>query len=289
MTKRAVAVIGSVTIDRIVRGGESFCQIGGVSTYAGITFQRLGIRTFIVSNVADRNGSIFKALREEGIHILRGHSENTTRFINHIDGDDRWQEMPAAADPVTKEQVKRVLIRATHLHVGALHPTDLDPGVLQSIRKADRLLVSLDVQGYVRSVKNNRVEEQVSENLTDALLCTSIVKADEKELAAILDSFRMTLPELLRAYRIDEIVVTAGPRGGFIRTSTGEEFHYDARPVDSRDHAVVGAGDVFFAAYLTDRLYEGKTIPVSSRRAANLVARQVEGRFITRRTLRLEI
>ena len=115
------------------------------------------------------------------------------------------------------------------------------------------------------------------------------MKAEEKELTAILDFFGMTLPEWMQTYGIDEIVVTAGPRGGLIRTLSGEEFHYDAKPLHSSDQALgVGAGDVFFAAYLTYRSYEGETIPASSQRAACLVARQIQGQYITRETLKLK-
>ena len=89
MTKSTVVIIGSVTMDTIVQRAKRFDQLGGVTTYAGITFQRLGICTHIVTNVADRNESILKPLREEGIRILKGASEKTTRFINHLDDDDR--------------------------------------------------------------------------------------------------------------------------------------------------------------------------------------------------------
>lgn len=288
MRKPAVAVIGSVTIDRIVRGRESFHQLGGVTTYAGITFQRLGIHTSVVTNLAHGHQSILDALRKEDVEVISGRCENTTCFINHIRSNDRWQEMPAAADPITCEQMKSVLIPETHLHLGPLHPDDLDARIVQSISNSNRL-VSLDVQGYLRAVEDNRVQTRVAEYLADALLCAKIVKAEEKELTAILDFFGMTLPVWMQTYGIDEIVVTAGPRGGFIRTLSEQEFHFGAQALHSSDQALaVGAGDVFFAAYLTYRFYEGETIPVSSQRAACLAARQIQGQYITRETLKLK-
>ncbi len=289
MAEKSVAVIGSATIDRIIQEGKSVCRLGGVVTYGGLTFKRHGIETVVVTNVADRDKSILKALDEEGIRILRGHTENTTLFINYVDiyTDSRWQEMPASADPITAEQVVRVLDDIDHLHIGALHPFDIDQEVIESLNRQN-LLVSMDVQGYIRYRENNRIGHRVSDNLAGALSCADIVKADETELATILDSYKMNMAELMRAYTIDEMVVTAGARhGGFIRNSAGDEIHYDAEPVDT-PVCTVGAGDVFFASYLVNRFYRGKDIPVSSKLAASLAACQIEGHHISAKALSLE-
>ncbi|MBE9546617.1 MAG: hypothetical protein IMF10_03855 [Proteobacteria bacterium] len=289
MAGRSVAVIGSATIDRITQGGKSVCRLGGVVTYGGLTFKRHGIETVVVTNVADRDESILKALHEGSIRVFRGHTGNTTHFINHVDinTDSRWQEMPAKADPITASQVVSVLDDVDHLHIGALHPFDIDQEVIESLNKTN-LLISMDVQGYVRYREGSRIRHRVSDNLAGALSCAGIVKADETELATILDSYKMDLAGLMRAYTIDEMVVTAGARrGGFIRNSAGDEIHYDAEPVES-PACTVGAGDVFFAAYLVHRFYRGKGISVSSGLAASLAARQSEGRHISAKTLRLE-
>ena len=49
---RSVAVVGSTTIDRNVIGDRTFFKLGGVTVYAGITYRRHGLTTWVVSNVA---------------------------------------------------------------------------------------------------------------------------------------------------------------------------------------------------------------------------------------------
>ncbi|MCH7964515.1 MAG: hypothetical protein IH852_11335 [Bacteroidetes bacterium] len=286
MMGTSVAVIGSASIDRVVQGSKSVRQLGGVVTYASLTFQRHGIETIIVSNVADKDKSILKVLCEEGVHVFRGHTENTTNFINHIDGNNRWQEMPVNADPITDEQVRSVLGSVGHLHLGVLHPYDIEPKAIKLIDKT-KIFISLDVQGYVRCIENNQVRLRVSGNLTDALLCAHMVKADEIELTSILAFYKMSLSELMRAYKIDEMVITAGPQGGLIRRLTGEEIRYDAKSIDFLVDPT-GAGDVFFAAYLTYRFQRDKNISIASELAASLASQQIEGRYISKEILNLE-
>ena len=286
MTETSVAVIGSATIDRVVQGSKSVRQLGGVVTYAGLTFRRHDIETIIVSNVAGEDKSILKVLCEEGIHIFRGHTKNTTHFINHIDGNNLWQEMPVYANPITDEQVRSVLGSVGHLHLGPLHPDDIEPKAIKLIDKT-KLFISLDVQGYVRCTENNRVRLRVSENLTDALLCSHMVKADETELTSMLAFYKMSLSELTRAFKIDEMVITAGPCGGLIRRLTGEEIRYDAKPIDFLVDPT-GAGDVFFGAYVTYRFHRDKNISIASEIAAILAAQQIEGRYISKEILSLE-
>ena len=285
MNVSKIAIIGSATIDTVVKGEESIRQLGGVVTYAGFTFRRHGIETFIVSNIAERDQSILDVLKGEGIQIFVGNAFNTTCFINHIDGFHRWQEMPVHADPITSKQVKDVLDFVGHLHIGALHPGDIEEEALTLIDEKN-LIVSMDVQGFVRYKGDDRIVSRVSGNLAQALSCARYVKADDAELETILNACNMNLPELMQTFRIDEMVITKGNRGGFVRSLTGEEASYSVNPVDSI-HNTVGAGDVFFASYLIHRLYRGEDMVISCGKASQLAARQIEGRYIRPETLKL--
>ena len=280
-----IAIIGSATIDTVVKGEESVRQLGGVVAYAGLTFRRHGIETFVVTNIAERDQSILDVLKGEGIQILVGNASNTTHFVNHIDGFHRWQEMPVHADPITSKQVKEVLDLVGHLHIGALHPGDIDGKALTLINEK-KLIVSMDVQGFVRYKEDDRIISRVSDNLAQALSCARYVKADDTELETILNACNMNLPELMQTFGIDETVITKGERGGFVRSLTGEEASYSAKPVDSIRNTV-GAGDVFFASYLIHRLYRGEDMVISCGKASQLAARQIEGRYIRPETLKL--
>jgi len=47
--KKGIAVVGSTTIDQIVAEDKNYLKLGGVTTYAGLTYRRHGIPTYIVS------------------------------------------------------------------------------------------------------------------------------------------------------------------------------------------------------------------------------------------------
>ena len=53
--EKGIGVVGSTTIDKIVAEDQSYLKLGGVTTYAGITYRRHGIPARIVSNLADQD------------------------------------------------------------------------------------------------------------------------------------------------------------------------------------------------------------------------------------------
>lgn len=285
MNVSSVAVIGSVTIDTVEHGGRSICQLGGVTTYAGLTFRRHGIDTLIISNVAERDRPILNILANEGINFCVGNTGTTTRFINYVDEYYRLQEMPRSAEPIRAEQIERLMTSFDHAHVGALHPDDISEGALTFLSTL-KMFISMDVQGFVRYRDRDRIINRVSDMLPIALSISRFVKADETELETIVSAYKMNCAELIQAFDIEEIVVTRGSRGGFIRDSTGHETHYKAKPVGFIQ-STVGAGDIFFAEYLVHRVYRHESVDVSCEYAANLVARHIEGRYIKPATLNL--
>ncbi len=273
-----VLVVGSVTIDRIIENRSITERLGGVVTYGGLTFQRLGVATAVVTNVADAHRHLLDILSDEGLAVHAGKSPGTTRFVNESRGDLREQRMPEAAAPVSASRIEPLLATVRHVHAGPLHPDDIDARAV-ALMGASKKLVSLDVQGYLRINENGRIVPGVSEGLAGALGAAHIIKADEGEFSLMLDHFRESLPGFLRRFRIDEAVITRGSRGASVWTRTGEGVHFGAEAV-RRPVSTVGAGDVFFAAYLAAHLYRGLDIDLAAGFAARVAARQVAGKHI---------
>jgi sugar/nucleoside kinase (ribokinase family) len=278
MTKKSVAIVGSATIDEVIRGRERSCLLGGVVTYAGLTFRRYGIDTLVVTNVAEKDRGILGALSREEIRLFTGPSSRTTRFVNRVEGDARTQELPQVADPIRRKQIEGALKGLYHVHIGALHPDDIDPKVFDCIRTA-ALFASADIQGYVRFSDRGRVIQRVSERAETVLRLASVLKADEGELQALTSFFGIEAAGLIRQFEIEELIVTAGSRGGYLLTKGDEFIPYRARIV-KEPRSTVGAGDVFFAAYLAERYYHRRDIRTSLDHAAETAARQVEGSYI---------
>jgi sugar/nucleoside kinase (ribokinase family) len=273
-----VAVVGSVTIDRIIENGKTSERLGGVVTYGGLTFQRLGVQTAIVTNLAEAHYGLLDVLAAEGVAVHTGRSRLTTHFVNRTDGDWREQLMPEAADPITAGQLKPLLPDIRHFHAGPLHPGDMDPEAV-ALMAESKHLVSLDVQGYLRRAEKGRIVPAVSEGLEGALRAAHIIKCDEEELALMLHHYRASLPGFLQRFRIDEAVITRGSRGASVWTRSGEGYHFGAEPV-RRPVSTIGAGDVFFAAYLVSHIYRRLDIDRAATFAAGLAAKQVGGKHL---------
>ena len=281
----SVLVVGSVTIDRIVENRTTSERLGGVVTYGGLTFQRLGVASAVVTNIARADRALLGILADEGVSVYAGASPRTTRFVNESRGDLREQRMPEAAGPVTADQIRPFLPAIRHVHAGPLHPEDIDPQAMALMGESKKL-VSLDVQGYLRRAETGRIVSAVSAGLEEALHSAHIVKADEGELTLMLDHFRESLPGFLQRFRIDEAVITRGSRGASVWTRSGEGYHFAAEAV-RRPVSTVGAGDVFFAAYLAAHVYRKLDIDLAAGFAAGVAARQVAGKHIAPSSLNL--
>jgi sugar/nucleoside kinase (ribokinase family) len=285
LLKKGIGVVGSTTIDKIIAEDHSFLKLGGVTTYAGITYHRHGIPAFIISNMAEQDLEVMSNLHAEDSIVCSAKSDLSTYFVNFDRGGRRYQQLLQQAGSIRISQIHAIVDRVDGLHLGPLHPLDIEKGALKSLLNLN-LKIFLDAQGYTRKVKNKKIYRSVSVQMATGLTLAHIVKANEAEYNAILAFYQMTLADLVRRFEIEEFVVTLGDKGGFVQKLNGETFHYDAalikKPVDP-----TGAGDVFLAAYIASRFTDRKDIPDACIYAAKIAARQVEGKYITKDVLAL--
>jgi sugar/nucleoside kinase (ribokinase family) len=279
MIHKGIGVVGSTTIDKIVRQHRSVTKIGGATAYAGITYSRHGLNTFVVSNIADKDRSIIDRLEQENIIVLNGKTNRTTHFVNLITKDSRRQELFDRARSIKPRQLSAVVKRVDGLHLGPLHPDDIKSEALTALYNTD-LKIFLDVQGYTRKVAAKRVSAAVSGHLPAALSSAQIIKANGTELNVILEHYQKGLAELMKAFEIEESVITLGQEGGWVQTLSGERYDFSADRIKTVTDPT-GAGDVFFAAYLIRRFVNNQDIPDACRYAARIAACQVEGTHIS--------
>ncbi|MCK5420209.1 MAG: hypothetical protein KAI93_16910, partial [Desulfobacterales bacterium] len=195
------------------------------------------------------------------------------------------QRLPFKAKPISRTQIANVLKRVSAVHLGALHPSDIDMDAINLLSDSNPYVI-LDVQGYVRSVRNQIVYPIVSKKLSDALMMAHIVKANKAEYDAILDFYKIDLIELMTRFKIEEFIVTLREKGGFVQKRTGDTIDYAADSLKSLQDPT-GAGDVFLAAYIVGRFLQQKNISNACTYAASLVARQIAGDYIKKNTLLL--
>jgi sugar/nucleoside kinase (ribokinase family) len=284
--QKGIAVIGSTTIDQIIHQNRRTFKAGGVTVYSGMTYSQHGIKTGVITNIADRNRQVIACLRKQRIRVHNGQTRQTTHFINDIRPGDRRQKNPQRAAPIRRQQVLDHVKDVDGVHLGPLHPKDIDIGGIKSLKGLDRPVI-LDIQGLVRTVKNGNVDLAVSQQLNDALNVSQIVKANRHEYAVMLDYFQTDLMTLMQRFNIHEFIVTSGASGGFVQGTTAAATPYAAASVKYEGDPT-GAGDIFLAAYVTAHLRRRRSIPDACQYAARLVAQQIEGKYITEDVLRLK-
>ena len=259
---RLLAVVaGSLTRDRIlVEGHEAETRIGGAVWYAGRTLQALGCHVRAVYRRAPRDADLDEALAEAGLSPRPEAARRTTVFELHYRGSGgalAELRAPALAEPVPAEAVVAAAAGAALLHLGPLHPQDLDPALWRRLPEGP--LRGLDLQGLARAVgEDGRVRPAADASLDAALAAADVAKANAGEallLTGAADAAAAALA-LARATRGGEAVVSLGADGA-LAARGGEHWHVAATPVEGL-RETTGAGDILLAAYLARRL-EGAT------------------------------
>ena len=107
LLKKGIGIVGSTTIDKIIAADHRFLKLGGVTTYAGITYRRHGIPVFIISNIAEQDLEVMAKLRAEDILVFSAKSDLSTYFVNYSRGDIRYQELLQQAGSIKNKKVYR--------------------------------------------------------------------------------------------------------------------------------------------------------------------------------------
>lgn len=282
---RAVAVVGSVAIDRNLFGGRTFIKAGGAATYAGLTYRRLGLPTRVVCNVAPAESAVLAPLLQEGVQVQNGRTLQTTRFVNRMTARGRSQAIPSVAAPIRYRQIAAALKHVDCIHLGPLHSADIDSEAFARLADS-RTRVVLDVQGLVRQNEGGRIVSRVSDHLAAALRIADIAKADQEEIRGILEASGGGIESLMDRFAIAEWIVTTGPKGGCVHVRGGRRYLYEPSPAGPPIDPT-GAGDVFLAAYTVARFHQRQTVAEACRHAARVSAEQVAGRYISPASLDL--
>lgn len=272
--KGGICCIGHITHDKIVTPRHTVHLPGGTAYYFGHAMSRLGKVPFnLVTSLADSDLSAVEELRGAGIDVEVIPSRATVCFEN-IYGEDynhRTQRVSAKADPFTEEKLSGV--RGGVFHLGTLLADDFSLGVIKSLSRRGR--VSVDVQGYLREVRGEKVEAIDWKDKEEAYPYIDILKANEHEMEVLTGSRdAVEAARHLAGKGVKEVVLTLGSEGSLIY-SGGMEYHIPAfQPREVVD--ATGCGDTYMAGYLYCR-EQGKSITESGLFAAAMCTLKLEG------------
>lgn len=249
-----ICCIGHITKDKIVTPKSTVYMAGGTSFYFAYAINQLpcAVSFSLVTAMDPTEAKPVEEMLAAGIDVTLNASRNTVFFENTYYGEnqaERKQRVLAKADPFTIDQLKDVEAKVYHL--GSLLSDDFSPEVVEYLARKGR--VSIDVQGYLREVRNEKVYPIDWKDKLSVLRHTYYLKVNETEMETITGKKDpVEAARLLRAWGVKEVIITLGDQGSLIYE--GEDFYkVPAYP----PHEVVdatGCGDTYSAGYLYQRL-----------------------------------
>lgn len=248
-------VIGHLACDiNTIAGVEYAPSPGGAAYYSAMVYRGLGMRTAVVTKVAEPDRSLLRVLEEAGVEVFNLPSTTTTTFRNDYpvadDPDVRIQRVDARAGPIAIAALPD--IRARIWQIGPLTSDDVEPAMIGHCAGLGGL-VGLDVQGLTRVVVGGQVRASRPAARMDYLRDLVVLKADDAEILTYTgrDGVRRAV-DVVRGAGAREVLITHGSAGATIY-GPGPAISIDAIP-PRRAVDATGCGDTFLAAYLARRL-----------------------------------
>lgn len=247
-----ICCIGHITKDKIVTPHRVVYMAGGTSFYFAYAINQLpnDVSFSLVTSMDPTETEPAEKMRQAGIDVTLNASRNTV-FFENIYGEnqnERKQRVLAKADPFTIEQLEHIDAKVYHL--GSLLSDDFSNEVVEYLAKKGK--VSIDVQGYLREVRDEKVYPIDWKDKLKVLKNTYYLKVNEIEMETITglkDAHEAA--KLLHSWGVTEVIITLGSEGSLIYV---DDTFYEIPAY--APHEVVdatGCGDTYSAGYLYQR------------------------------------
>ena len=269
-----ICCIGHITKDKIVTPNRTVYMAGGTSFYFSYAINQLpkDVTFSLVTAMDPTEKEPVEKMLKAGIDVSMNASRNTV-FFENIYGEnqnERKQRVLAKADPFTIQQLEHVDAKVFHL--GSLLADDFPTEVVEYLSSKGR--VSIDVQGYLREVRDEKVYPIDWKEKLKVLKHTYYLRVNETEMETITglkDAHEAA--KLIHAWGVTEVIITLGSEGSLVYVDD-KFYEIPAYP----PHEVVdatGCGDTYSAGYLYKRL-QGATPTEAGKFAAAMCTIKLE-------------
>ena len=250
-----IVVVGHLSRDLIVTPETRTEMLGGGTAYAMLAPAIGAFGAGIVTKVGSDFNATYKIdLIASGLNLAGFHQEGpkTTRFINEYDIDgERTQRVEALAPPIKSSDFSDAHSEASIVHFSPLSGSEIDKQCYNTARE-EGALVSLDVQGYLRTIAADGLVSLQSWPKSDEILgLVDVVKLHDSELNAInAEESELSVVSHILDIGPRIVIVTRDYRGSTIYTRNSQVdiplVLADAQ-VDS-----TGCGDTYAIGFLLE-------------------------------------
>jgi sugar/nucleoside kinase (ribokinase family) len=243
--------IGNYTKDTIVSPAGTRYVDGGAVNYAAHAAARLGVRTAVVTRLAQEDARVVQKFEGAGIDCFPVYTPQSTLMklvYPTADPDIRRLSVVATAGSITVEQVEKLHARAAVIGSSLRGEVGLD--VIQALKEKG-LLVAVDVQGFVRVLRGEELKYEPWEEMPVTLGQVDILKSDAVE-AEFLTGER----DIRKAA---QFYASLGPREIVLTHKDGVLIYADGEFIDAgfypaRMDGRSGRGDTCIGTYAAMRL-----------------------------------
>lgn len=243
---------GNYTKDTIITpDGTKFVDGGGMNYAAHVAF-RLGAKTAIVTRLSRADDHVVKDIRADGIDCYPAYSPSSTLMTLEYqtrDVDKRSLYVKATAGSITPEHMNGLGTRA--IVVSPSLRGEVQPEFFTAMRKRPGVLISADVQGFVRVLRGENLVYEPWEDMADVIPNLDILKTDAVEAAFLTGENDIEKAAATFASLGAREVVLSHSEGILVHAD-GKFHHYQfhAQSMDGRS----GRGDTCIGSYVAKRL-----------------------------------
>lgn len=243
--------IGNYTKDTIISPAGVKYVDGGAVNYAAHATARLGLKTAVVTRLAQVDQRVIEKLEQAGVTCFPLYTPQSTLMkleYPTLNPDIRSLSVAATAGSITSHQVENLQAKAAVIGSSLRGEVGLD--VIQKLKEKG-VRVAADMQGFVRVLHGQELKYEPWEEMAATLAFVDIVKSDAVEAEFLTGETDIRkAAQFYAALGPQEIVLTH--KDGVLIFAGGEYF--DAGFYPQRLDGRSGRGDTCIGVYVAMRL-----------------------------------
>lgn len=247
-----VIYAGNYTKDTLITPDGTKVVDGGGMNYAANAAKQLGINAAVITRLAKEDHHVVENIQEEGIDCFPFFSPKSTVMTLEYktrDVDKRNLYIKSTAYPIQPEYFDGFQAKAI-----ALSPSlrgEIAPDFFATLRKKHDSLFAVDVQGFVRVLRNGTLEYENWPEMEEVLPFIDILKSDAVEATYLTGEMDIEKAATIYAnYGAKEIVLTHSD--GVLIYAEGKFHHYKFHSESMAGRS--GRGDTCMGSYVAKRI-----------------------------------
>ncbi len=246
-----IAFVGHYTKDTIVSAAGTRIVDGGACNYGANVAARMGLKTAVVTRLAEEDFHVVDDLRRLGVDVLaRATPASTCLRLEYPTSnvDERVIYVTSTAGPFTPAEIEA--LRAQAVLIGASLRGEVSLEVIEELARKEMRLAA-DVQSFIRVVRDGVLVAEPWPEKQQVMAHLDVLKTDAVEAELLTGETNIkAAAQMIADLGPSEVVLTH--RDGLLVYAEGrfQEAPFFPRKLVGRS----GRGDTTIAAYVAKRL-----------------------------------